>query len=527
MKDLAAKSLGKISGLCACYDRATLNGRSYSRIYKDILAGRNSRFNEMMRRGGILCELGHPSQFTADFERTETDPEKAAAIITKIEEGEEGKVYAEGYILDTPAGRVYKAIAPFYKFGFSSRGSYEADEDSAEGPDGWNQDSYIFKGFDIVILPATEESEVTVSATESLTGTKKKRKSARESLDLNNIANSANVDKEELERELDKLFDENGNLAPVEYIDSREFSEQLNSDEDKVADEKGSVLLDLHKVLTEKTDLEKKVQKLLFEKAESDASLISLREQVAQLTKLKDEAERKLSIHEQANAEIQQLITKMMEAYNGYTKETDTTLNHTIQKAADAEKKAKSLAARVAELESEGKALAEEKTSLEHTLRSVKEELAATKGKLSNLRATTQQLKDRVSELEKVVSTKDAELRSAKESLASYRQSLSKAAASIASSRESLIDTYANIYSIPKESLRKAIDLKTATAAKIKSAAEQLSSEALRLAPYSQALAASGVNVKVQKRLSFGDDVEKELFSALQEEGYIGGTNND
>jgi hypothetical protein len=518
--DLAASSLGKISGLCAVYSRATLNGRPYDRIYKDILAGNNYRFNEMMRRGGILCEFGHPSQFTADFERTETDPEKAVAILTEIREGEEGKVYAEGYILDTPAGRTYKAIAPFYKFGFSSRGSYEADEDSSEGPGGWNQDSYLFKGFDIVILPATEESEV--SATESVKGKRsKKRKSARESLDLNNISDAANVDKDEVERELDKLFDENGNLAPVEYVDSRTFAKEVDRlDASKpTKNNEGSILLDLHKVLTEKSDLEKQVQKLLFEKAESDAAIISLKDQISQVSAIKDEAEKKLFENEQANQEIQHLVDRLLETYSNYTMETQGQIETSTQLADRVEQTAQSLASRVAQLEQTNSNLEEENNQLTVSLDTAQEQLKAANISNKKLFTSTEQLTKRVKELEATLDNKEKDLNTANESVEQYKKALSKARTEIVAARESLIDTYSNIYSISKESLRRQVDSKTSTVEKIKSAAEQLSNDTIRFASYSQLPPAASRTSAPQAKYS--DDIEAEMFAALKSEGYL------
>ena len=535
MADLASKSLGQISGLCACYNKATLNGRPYAKIYKDILEGQNYRFNEMMRRGGILCEFGHPSQFTADFERTETDPEKAAAILTKIEEGEEGKVYAEGYILDTPAGRTYKAISPFYNFGFSSRGSYEASENDSEGPDGWNQESYLFKGFDIVILPATEESEVSAAESVKKAGRPKKRKSARESLDLNNIADAQEIDKEEVERELDKLFDENGNLAPVEYVDSRDFAKEMaeveanNPNNKEAGKEPSSILLDLHKVLTEKSTLEKQVQKLLFEKAESDSAIISLRDQIAQISGIKEEAEQKLLAHETANGEIQQLVNRLLETYGNYTNETQNQLVQTTQRADMAEKTIKSLASRAAELESSSDSLENENNELQENLDAAQEQIKEINGKLreaksknSNLIATTEQLQKKVSEMESAATKKNVELKSAREAVVEYRKNLIKANNSVVAAREHLMDTYSDIYSISKEALRREINPRTATAQKIRAAAEQLSTDTLRLASYLQGGASQAKEVSAPKK-KYGDEIEEELFRALDVEGYTGG----
>ena len=42
-EQVTAKGLGQVTGLCACYTKATLNGRPYDEIYKRILRGEDYR----------------------------------------------------------------------------------------------------------------------------------------------------------------------------------------------------------------------------------------------------------------------------------------------------------------------------------------------------------------------------------------------------------------------------------------------------------------------------------------------------
>lgn len=517
MADIATKGLSKIKGMCACYTKDTLNGRPYDKIYKKLLSGEDYRFNEMMRRGGILCEFGHPNQYTADFERTETDPERACAIITKIEEGAEGKVYAEATILDTPAGRIYMALAPFYKFGFSSRGSYEADEDSSEGPNGWNQDTYVFKGFDIVALPANEGSEI--SAMESFGGSKKrhphiKRKSARESLDLQNIADAANVDPKEVDAELDKLFQEDGSLAPAELVDARTFAEETDN-EGKPKD--GSTLiLDLHKALADKTELEKQVQKLLFDKAESEAAIISLQAQVKDLTAVIEDANSQIDFYVKNKEEIQQLLDKLIATHEGTVQQADATI-------AKAEEEKASLAAQVAQLKQEKADAVDEAKTLYDSAEGAKEStarLVASQEQVKKLQASVESLTKQLMEVKTQLAAATENLSTAQQTAAEAKKKADGYARMAVAAREALVDTYATVYSIDRRALASKVG-KSGDAKIIKSAAESLSADALRFSGYTGVPAETPKRVAQEVSLPIQDEVDRELFEALKRENKL------
>ena len=470
-----------IEGLCAVFSKETLNGRSYSQIYRNLLDGKDYRFNEMMKRGGILCELSHPAQETADFERTETDLNKVCAILTEIKEGPNSEVYAKGKVLDTPAGRIYMAMKPFYKFGFSSRGSYDAVDDyNAEGPDGWNQESYVFKGFDIVALPATEASEI--SATESVTSTKKK-KSARESLDINEIASAANVTPEEINRELDKMFTEKGDIPGSELVSLREYSDKTEKDSEITPETQETVVeepetpanpdalapeapvsdikQDLLTALGEAAKLREQLEKEQFEKQDLRLQLDALKSENGDLLHRAIEAEKSLADYE----EIKHLSKQLVDSYHGVKDEYEAEVTDLRnQLAAEQQTSTK--------WQEEAKNAANEKEAAEENLRTATEELAKYKSRTSML---THEL---------------------------------------GAAKENLLDVYSTNYGIAKESVINKIG-KNFRVMQIKPAVESLAKESLRLSNSPVGCDEIGLNYAVDQPDEFADDVERELFAAL------------
>lgn len=464
-----------IEGLCAVFSKETLNGRSYSQIYRNLLDGKDYRFNEMMKRGGILCELSHPAQETADFERTETDLNKVCAILTEIKEGPNSEVYAKGKILDTPAGHIYMAMKPFYKFGFSSRGSYDAVDDyNAEGPDGWNQESYVFKGFDIVALPATEASEI--SATESITSTKKK-KSARESLDINEIASAANVTPEEINRELDKMFTEKGDIPGSELVSLREYNDKTEEDSEVTPETQETIVeeseapapeapvsdikQDLLTALGEAAKLREQLEKELFEKQDLRLQLDALKSENGDLLHRAIEAEKSLADYE----EIKHLSKQLVDSYHG-----------------------------------------------------VKDEYEAEATDLRNQLAAEQQTSTKWQEEAKNAANEkevaEENLRTATEELAKYKSRTSMLTHELGAAKENLLDVYSTNYGVAKESVINKIG-KNFRVMQIKPAVESLAKESLRLSNSPVECNELGLNYAADQPDEFADDVERELFAAL------------
>ena len=193
--------LGILEGPVADYKNPTRNGRLYGeKLWENVI--HDPFVMEQFKNGGIVGELDHP------VDRDETCTEKVAVIMPElpVKNPRDGKYYGKFNILDTPCGKIVYTLAKAgFKFGVSSRGVGDVDEYTDEV----NPDSYEFKGFDIVLLPAVESARMTL-VTESL-DTKKVdyKKLLKESIDqssdsdkkvmtetLNNLGIKLDEDKE-------------------------------------------------------------------------------------------------------------------------------------------------------------------------------------------------------------------------------------------------------------------------------------------------------------------------------------------
>ena len=124
-------------------DTPTQNKRMYSRKITEREIG---RLNEDLRGRRVYGELDHPSDGKTKYQRV-------SHIITNLEVQEDGRVIGSAEVLDTPNGRIVKAIAQANGgLGVSSRGfgSVVARQDGVQevGED------FRLKTYDIVVDPA-------------------------------------------------------------------------------------------------------------------------------------------------------------------------------------------------------------------------------------------------------------------------------------------------------------------------------------------------------------------------------------
>lgn len=145
--------LGRLQGPCADFILPTRNGRKYDealweKVFNDPIV------NEYFECGGVPGELDHPT------DRLETCSEKIAIMMPeKPVKDKDGHLIATFDILDTPNGRIAYTLAKYgYKLGISSRGDGEVYPDvDGERVD---EDSYQFKAFDLVLLPAVKAARL-------------------------------------------------------------------------------------------------------------------------------------------------------------------------------------------------------------------------------------------------------------------------------------------------------------------------------------------------------------------------------
>ena len=151
--------LGKLKGIFADYINGTRNAdRLYSEELWDNSVFGSEEVMEALETRTLFGELDHP-----EGDRCETLAKNAAISITKLEKRpDEGVIYGEADILDTPTGRIVKALADSgAKLGVSSRGMGE--EMYENGRNIINPYTYAFITFDVVVTPANTKARVSLT----------------------------------------------------------------------------------------------------------------------------------------------------------------------------------------------------------------------------------------------------------------------------------------------------------------------------------------------------------------------------
>lgn len=330
--------LGKLKGVFADYKHGTRNSdRLYSEELWDNRVFGSEDVMEALETKTLFGELDHP-----EGDRCETLAKNAAISITKLEKRpDEGVIYGEAEILDTPTGRIVKALADSgAKLGVSSRGMGE--EIYVDGQNIIDPETYDFITFDVVVTPANTKARVELTESKQISklteSLKKEINDAETENQLNQIRNvveNINVsNKNELvalvENKLNtfnktipnKLTEANKNIA-LKLLKQRyeESQGQLNealTQNNQLADENAK-LLDENKFLKQsRNNIRAKLGESKKVNAELNASLVEARniEPVEDTTKL-DEAKAEL---EKANATIR-LLNRQLKTESSKHKE--------------------------------------------------------------------------------------------------------------------------------------------------------------------------------------------------------------
>lgn len=185
--------LGRLKGIIADFLNPTRNGRLYSEELWDNVFD-NDIMKEKIANHCVFGELGHPE------DRTETDMSKIAICLADVpKKGNDGKLYGIFDILNTPNGRILKALCEYgCTIGVSSRG--EGDLISGyDGQESVDPETYSCECWDAVLLPAVKDARMQL-VTESLNNNKSLKQALQESLD-----NSSESDREIMTETLHKL----------------------------------------------------------------------------------------------------------------------------------------------------------------------------------------------------------------------------------------------------------------------------------------------------------------------------------
>ena len=330
--------LGKLKGVFADYKHGTRNSdRLYSEELWDNRVFGSEDVMEALETKTLFGELDHP-----EGDRCETLAKNAAISIVKLEKRpDEGVIYGEAEILDTPTGRIVKALADSgAKLGVSSRGMGE--EVFVDGQNIIDPDTYDFITFDVVVTPANTKARVELTESKQISklteSLKKEINDAETENQLNQIRNvveNINVsNKNELvdlvENKLNtfnktipnKLTEANKNIA-LKLLKQRyeESQGQLNealAQNNQLADENAK-LLDENKFLKQsRNNIRAKLGESKKVNAELNASLVEAQsvEPVEDTTKL-NEAKAEL---EKANATIR-ILNRQLKTENSKHKE--------------------------------------------------------------------------------------------------------------------------------------------------------------------------------------------------------------
>lgn len=248
--------LGRLVGVVADFKNPTRNGRRYTeslwdKTFEDPLV------REKLETRCMLGELGHPK------DRTDIDMEKVAICLAEQpKKGNDGKVYGVFDILNTPNGRILKALCDYgCKIGVSSRGEGDVTEDFS-GNETVTPGTFDLECWDAVVLPAVKAARPNY-VTESLESRKTLKRALTEALETATEEEKAVMEQTLNELDIDYSTEEEQVSESVDNIDTEP---QVIEEEPAAAEDNGAqILTELQEALTAKAELEKQL-KVLQEK---------------------------------------------------------------------------------------------------------------------------------------------------------------------------------------------------------------------------------------------------------------------
>ena len=287
--------LGILEGPVADFMHPTRNGRMYFEKLWDNVE-QDKEVQEMFKNGGIPGELDHPE------DRDYICSEKIAVLLREPPKKDKktGKLVARFDIVNTPCGKIVYTLAKAgFKFGVSSRGTGDTYYDDAYTEDGTqeveivDEDTYKFKCFDLVLMPAVEGARLSLISEGVSTNYKKELKEI--------YSKSSQMDKKLISETLDHLGiniksgqkEKKAKLESEEPTNESELKEPLVNDKKgdsnelenspKEAEDNGltEIFQSLQDTLKTKATLETKILELQEKLAVSDTKVNQLNEELA------------------------------------------------------------------------------------------------------------------------------------------------------------------------------------------------------------------------------------------------------
>lgn len=270
--------LGTLEGPCADIIAPTRNNHNYSeelweKTFEDPIV------TEMLENGGIPGELDHPTNG-----REETDSSRIAILMReKPEKRKDGKLWAKFDILNTPLGQIAHTLAKAgFKLGVSSRGNGEVYTDD-NGVEQVEPNSYDFKAFDLVLLPAVKSARLNLITEGLKSDAFDYKKALTESLE-----SAKPEDRQVMQEALDHLGIILDNYTPSKgdnlTIDENMSKRPVNNVEDRIVNELKNTLQKNKELSTQITELQEKLSACYAKEMSLETSILQQKSSIKKLT---------------------------------------------------------------------------------------------------------------------------------------------------------------------------------------------------------------------------------------------------
>ena len=165
--DISSKKpavIGHFSGMCADAEITNENGLDITReVWKNVFA--SDIYKQAIENGWYIGYAGHPEDPNCQ------NFKDGCIVMTEGHIDDDGKVYGEFDLIDTPVGRVIKSfIDAGVTFGISVRGAGDIIDNSVD------PETFVFRGFDLVSFPAYKEAIPTFTEIAASTDLEKRKK---------------------------------------------------------------------------------------------------------------------------------------------------------------------------------------------------------------------------------------------------------------------------------------------------------------------------------------------------------------
>lgn len=374
--------LGHLAGIGGDLRKPTRNGRLYNQeLWEKVMA--SDDFKEMMETKTCFCEANHPT------DRIDTDIREVCAVLTNMEIREdEGILWVEFDILDTPQGRILKSLVDYgCKIGVSSRGL--GDEIQRNGETIIDPDTYSYYGHDMVVQPAVKaarpdvvESKARAKVTDVFKKEIENATTQSELVGLKRLAESVNMPN------LDSIKESIDNKLSNGSLNGNNISESLEDDLGRLAEENEHLKTQVEN-LKKANNIGAKRSKQLTETFECEAKTAR-----RTLRKLEVQTERLERTNQDLNDELNQKEVQLERLERVNRRKTESLQ----QQLEDALKKISSLERKV--------------DSLNESYNTVVNENDDLKDEIARLNESCDRSNSRVLELENEISNKSSELNS-------------------------------------------------------------------------------------------------------------------